>query len=73
MHPGPVVLGGSTTIYNMDRVVMEQHKEFLFHGWMMDNANPQCRNFAHEMGVYVTLIAKYEKTLTRVTPFDKTQ
>ena len=58
---------------NMERVIMDQTRNFLLHGLMNDNANSQCRNFAHEMDVYVILITKYEKTLTRVTQFDKNQ
>ena len=61
------------TICNMERVIMDQTRNFLLHGLMNDNANSQCRNFAHGMDVYVILITKYEKTLTRVTQFDKNQ
>ena len=42
------------TINNMESD-HETIKDFLFHGLMVDNANSQCRNFAHEHGHVLNL------------------
>ena len=53
---------------------MEQHGVFILcmdGGWIM--LIPNVGILHMNMGVYVVLITKYEKILTRVTQFDKTQ